>query len=38
VKRELPVDIPRPRRQGMVAEPGFGLLVRELLRDLGVDT
>jgi ABC-type nitrate/sulfonate/bicarbonate transport system ATPase subunit len=38
VKRELRVDLPRPRRQRMVAEPGFGLLVRELLGDLGVDT
>jgi ABC-type nitrate/sulfonate/bicarbonate transport system ATPase subunit len=38
VKRELRVDLPRPRRQRMVAEPGFGSLVRELLADLGVDT
>jgi len=38
VKRELAVDLPRPRRQGMVAEPGFGKLVRGLLRDLGVGT
>jgi ABC-type nitrate/sulfonate/bicarbonate transport system ATPase subunit len=38
VKRELTVDLPRPRRQRMVAEPGFGILVRELLGDLGVDT
>jgi ABC-type nitrate/sulfonate/bicarbonate transport system ATPase subunit len=38
VKRELTVDLPRPRRQRMVAEVGFGLLVSELLRDLGVDT
>ena len=37
VKRELIVDLPRSRRQGMIAEPGFGSLVRELLRDLGVD-
>ncbi len=38
VKRELVVDLPRPRRQGMVAEPGFGGLVRGLLGDLGVNT
>ena len=37
VKRELMVDLPRPRRQGMIADPGFGSLVRELLKDLGVD-
>ena len=38
VKRELAVDLPRPRRQRMVALPAFGGLVRELLEDLGVDT
>ena len=38
VKRELKIDLSRPRRQGMVAEPGFGILVRGLLADLGVDT
>jgi len=38
VRRELAVDLPRPRRQRMVAEPGFGALVRGLLADLGVDT
>jgi ABC-type nitrate/sulfonate/bicarbonate transport system ATPase subunit len=38
VKRELTVDLPRPRRQRMVAEPNFGRHVRELLADLGVDT
>ncbi len=38
VQRELTVDLPRPRRQGLVAEPRFGGYVRELLRDLGVDT
>ena len=37
VKRELAVDLPRPRRQRMVTEPGFGRLVRGLLGDLGVD-
>lgn len=38
VKRELRVNLPRPRRQRMVAEPGFGDLVKGLLSDLGVDT
>ncbi len=38
VRRELVVDLPRPRRQRMVADPGFGSLVRGLLEDLGVDT
>lgn len=38
VKRVLSVELPRPRRQRMVAEPVFGLLVRELLEELGVDT
>jgi ABC-type nitrate/sulfonate/bicarbonate transport system ATPase subunit len=38
VKRELAVDLARPRRQRMVAEPGFGGLVTGLLSDLGVDT
>lgn len=37
VKRELAVDLARPRRQGMVAEPLFGTYVRELLGDLGVE-
>jgi ABC-type nitrate/sulfonate/bicarbonate transport system ATPase subunit len=37
VKRELKVDLPRPRRQGMVAEPEFGKLVRTLLGELGVE-
>ena len=37
VKRELVVELPRPRRLSMVAEPGFGELVRALLVDLGVD-
>ena len=38
VQRELKIDLPRPRRQRMVAEPAFGVLVRDLLTDLGVDT
>ena len=37
IKRELKIDLPRPRRQRMIAEPGFGKLVRELLEELGVD-
>jgi ABC-type nitrate/sulfonate/bicarbonate transport system ATPase subunit len=37
VKRELAVDLPRPRCQGVVAEPAFGRLVRGLLGDLGVE-
>ncbi len=37
VKRELEVDLPRPRRQRMVTEPGFAGLVRQMLADLGVD-
>ena len=37
IKRELKIDLPRPRRQGMIAEPEFGELVRELLAELGVD-
>jgi ABC-type nitrate/sulfonate/bicarbonate transport system ATPase subunit len=37
IKRELKIDLPRPRRQRMVAEPEFGKLVRELLTELGVD-
>ena len=36
VKRELTVDLPRPRRQQMSAEPEFTTLVRELLVELGV--
>ncbi len=37
IKRELKVDLPRPRRQRMIAEPEFGKLVRELLAELGVN-
>ena len=37
IKRELKIDLPRPRRQRMIAEPEFGKLVRELLAELGVD-
>jgi ABC-type nitrate/sulfonate/bicarbonate transport system ATPase subunit len=38
VKGELIVDLPRPRRQRMIAEPEFGRSVRRLLAELGVDT
>ena len=38
VSSELVVDLPRPRRQRMVAEAGFGRLVRGLLEELGLDT
>jgi len=37
IKRELKIDLPRPRHLGMIAEPEFGNLVRELLTELGVD-
>jgi len=37
IKREIKIDLPRPRRQGIIAEPEFGRLVRELLTELGVD-
>jgi len=37
IKREFKIDLPRPRRQRMIAEPEFGKLVRELLEELGVD-
>lgn len=37
IKRELRVNLPRPRRQRMIEEPEFVKLVRELLDELGVD-
>jgi ABC-type nitrate/sulfonate/bicarbonate transport system ATPase subunit len=37
IKCELKIDLPRPRRQMMIAEPEFGKLVRELLEELGID-
>jgi ABC-type nitrate/sulfonate/bicarbonate transport system ATPase subunit len=37
IKRELKIDLPRPRRHRMIAEPAFGKLIRELLTELGVD-
>ena len=35
IKRELKIDLPRPRRQRMIAEPEFGKLVRKLMTELG---
>jgi len=37
IKHELKIDLPRPRRQGVIAEPEFGKLVRILLKELGID-
>jgi ABC-type nitrate/sulfonate/bicarbonate transport system ATPase subunit len=37
VEHELTIDLPRPRRQNMIAGPEFGKLVQELLTELGVD-
>jgi ABC-type nitrate/sulfonate/bicarbonate transport system ATPase subunit len=37
IKTELKIDLPRPRRQSMIAEPAFGKLEKELLQELGVD-
>lgn len=37
VIRQVEVDLPRPRRQGMVTEPRFGALVANLLESLGVE-
>ncbi len=36
IKRKLRIDLPRPRNQGLVAEPRFYLLVKELLTELGI--
>jgi ABC-type nitrate/sulfonate/bicarbonate transport system ATPase subunit len=36
IKKELTIALPRPRHQGMVAEPEFGRLIRELLGELGL--
>ncbi|MFC1946736.1 ABC transporter ATP-binding protein [Chloroflexota bacterium] len=38
IKRELVVNLPRPRHQQMIAEPEFGRLVKELLDELGVNS
>ena len=37
IKRELKINLPRPRRQRMTTEPEYGKLVRELLAESGVD-
>ncbi len=37
IKRELQVNLPRPRHQRMITEPEFGRIVRVLLEELGVD-
>lgn len=38
VIRELPVPLPRPRRQRMIAQPEFGRMTTDLLEALGVVT
>ena len=38
VAATLPVDLPRPRRRGMIAAPEFGQHMADLLRALGVPT
>lgn len=37
VVKRLAVDLPRPRRRGMIAQPGFGAQLAELLAALGVE-
>jgi ABC-type nitrate/sulfonate/bicarbonate transport system ATPase subunit len=37
IKRELKIDLPRPRRHSMITEPKYGKLVQELLAESGVD-
>jgi len=37
IKHELMINLPRPRRQGMIAQSEFAQLVRELLEVLGVE-
>jgi ABC-type nitrate/sulfonate/bicarbonate transport system ATPase subunit len=37
IKRELKIDLPRPRHHGMIADPEFGRYERELLAELGVE-
>jgi ABC-type nitrate/sulfonate/bicarbonate transport system ATPase subunit len=37
VVKRLDVDLPRPRRRGMIAEPRFGEQLAELLEALGLD-
>jgi ABC-type nitrate/sulfonate/bicarbonate transport system ATPase subunit len=38
VVSDLSVDLPRPRRQSMLADPGFGRQMALLLQALGVDS
>jgi ABC-type nitrate/sulfonate/bicarbonate transport system ATPase subunit len=38
VAETLAVDLPRPRRRGMIARPEFGGQMASLLRALGVPT
>ena len=38
VKRDLTVNLPRPRHQQMIAEPEFSNLEKELLDELGVNS
>jgi ABC-type nitrate/sulfonate/bicarbonate transport system ATPase subunit len=38
VVSDLSVELPRPRRQSMLADPGFGRQVARLLQALGVDS
>ena len=38
VVSDLAVDLPRPRRQSMLADPGFGRQVARLLQALGVNS
>jgi ABC-type nitrate/sulfonate/bicarbonate transport system ATPase subunit len=37
VTRTLTVDLPRPRRRGMVGDPAFGRQMTELLESLGIE-
>ena len=36
IKSKLRIDLPRPRNQGIITEPAFYLLVKELLTELGI--
>jgi len=38
IKAQLNINLPRPRNHRMIAEPEFGKLERELLRELGEET
>lgn len=37
IKRDIKINLPRPRHHSIIAEPEFGYLARELLIELGVD-